>query len=198
MAKQTLKIEPEKQNKQHISPEEMQGKSGLPVKRLSDQTCNIQLLHNRLNGIREISPLPNDTKPQDRTFYYREFTTGVDDTQYKRRHTQFNKNITNACDEYRRAQMDEAMRNEDRDKHEAEVPVDTMDALRMLMKGKEVIGHVDAIKVSKVCKNDGQKIDDDGDAAMDVDVGKILKLFYMAATQAVDDPLGPDAGTGRD
>ncbi|KAF4333285.1 hypothetical protein FBEOM_12914 [Fusarium beomiforme] len=57
-----------------------QGESGLLARRLSDQKCNIQLLHSCLNRIREILPLPNDAKAQDRIFYYHKFTMGVDNT----------------------------------------------------------------------------------------------------------------------
>ncbi|KAH7219131.1 hypothetical protein DER44DRAFT_739287 [Fusarium oxysporum] len=86
-----------------------QDSSGLLVKRIRDQKCNIQPLHNRINGLRELSPLPNDGTAQDRVFYYKEFTIGAAGPQAKKRRTKSNTNIVNACNDYISIHVDDSL-----------------------------------------------------------------------------------------
>lgn len=86
-----------------------QDSSGLLVKRIRDQKRNIQPLHNRINGLRELSPLPNDGTTQDRVFYYKEFTIGAAGPQAKKRRTKTNTNIVNACNDYISIHVDDSL-----------------------------------------------------------------------------------------
>ncbi|KAF5257375.1 hypothetical protein FOXYS1_12103 [Fusarium oxysporum] len=86
-----------------------QDSSGLLVKRIRDQKRNIQPLHNRINGLPELSPLPNDGTTQDRVFYYKEFTIGAAGPQAKKRRTKTNTNIVNACNDYISIHVDDSL-----------------------------------------------------------------------------------------
>ncbi|KAH7225440.1 hypothetical protein BKA60DRAFT_630772 [Fusarium oxysporum] len=86
-----------------------QDSSGLLVKRIRDQKCNVQPLHNRINGLRELSPLSNDRTTQDRVFYYKEFTIGAAGPQAKKRRTKSNTNIMNACNDYISIHVDDSL-----------------------------------------------------------------------------------------
>ncbi|EGU79596.1 hypothetical protein FOXB_09879 [Fusarium oxysporum f. sp. conglutinans Fo5176] len=83
--------------------------SGLLVKRIRDQKRNIQPLHNRINGLRELSLLPNEGTTQDRVFYYKEFTIGAAGPQAKKRRTKSNTNIVNACNDYISIHVDDSL-----------------------------------------------------------------------------------------
>ncbi|KAM5525696.1 hypothetical protein FOXYSP1_01739 [Fusarium oxysporum f. sp. phaseoli] len=86
-----------------------QDSSGLLVKRIRDQKRNIQPLHNRINGLRELSLLPNEGTTQDRVFYYKEFTIGAAGPQAKKRRTKSNTNIVNACNDYISIHVDDSL-----------------------------------------------------------------------------------------
>ncbi|KAH7165393.1 hypothetical protein EDB81DRAFT_852290 [Dactylonectria macrodidyma] len=82
-------------------------RTGIIVKQLDHKNCNLNLLHNKQDGLYRIAPIPRN--PGDRVVYYSEWTRNISETQAGKRKCAYHANICDYSKRYVREHKDELL-----------------------------------------------------------------------------------------